>query len=80
MGTFHDIFGPLTKEHCDYFLFFSILGFILLIISIATLVFYILQNGRKANLNVITNIVVIITGYFLAYYSNRILYTICKKM
>ena len=80
MGTFHDIFGPLTKDHCEYFLFFSILGFILLITSIATLVFYILQNGRKASLNIITNIVVIITGYFLAYYSNRILYTICKKI
>ena len=76
---FENLFGPLTKEHCQYFLFFSVIGFIFMILAILTLIALILKSKKSIDINLLTNVMVIIIGYFLTYYSNRLLYTICYK-
>lgn len=76
---FDSVFGPLSKENCQYFLVFSIIGFIFMILAILGLIIVILKSGKKLDMNLVINMVMVILGYFLTYYSNRLLYTICYR-
>jgi len=74
-----NFFGPLDKSACVYFLIISIIFFIGLVILLTGELFYIIQNFRTINFRMITNGILILFNIFLAYFVNRLLYTMCTK-
>ena len=78
-GSFSDFFGPLDKSSCVYFLIISVIFFVGLIILIINEFYYIAININKLNFRMITSGVIILFNIFLAYFVNRLLYTMCNK-
>jgi hypothetical protein len=69
-----DLFTPLSKDYCLYFYFLSLLGFILLTMSIVFSFIYLFYTKKQAS---IFPIIALISGYFLIYFQNRLLYGMC---
>jgi hypothetical protein len=72
-------FGPLDKSSCIYFLVICGLFFVSLIIVLMSELFYLITNFNKITLRNISTGVVIVFNAFLAYFVNRLLYTMCTK-
>lgn len=72
-------FGPLDKSSCVYFLIISVIFFVALIILLGNEIIYIVQNIGKLNFRFISNGFIIIFNVFVAYFVNRLLYTMCNK-
>jgi len=72
-------FGPLDKQSCMYFLLLSMLFFALLIFTIIGEILYVIQNYKELNFRVFTSGVLLLFNSFLAYFVNRLLYTMCSK-
>ncbi len=72
-------FGPLDKNACVYFLIISVLFFISLILLLGTELLYILRNFNKLNFRTLSNGLIVIFNIFVAYFVNRLLYTMCSK-
>jgi len=72
-------FGPLDKSSCVYFLIISILFFIGLVITLGAEALYILKNLKNLNLRHLTSGLIISFNIFIAYFVNRLLYTMCTK-
>jgi hypothetical protein len=72
-------FGPLDKSACVYFLIITVLFFISLIILLATELLYVVRNFGKLNFRAISSGLIILFNIFIAYFVNRLLYTMCTK-
>jgi len=75
-------FGPLNRDSCFYFLFVSIIFFIALILVLASEILFIfsgLYSGRKFTFREFRTGILILTNIFIAYFVNRLLYTMCSK-
>lgn len=72
-------FGPLDKGSCIYFFILTVIFFIGLVILIVNELIYILQNLNKLNLKMFTSGFIIMFNIFIAYFVNRLLYTMCNK-
>ena len=72
-------FGPVNKQSCVYFLYFSFVGFIFLVLASFAFIVGSIMHFKKLNMMIVFNFLMIMISYFLLYYSNRILYTICVK-
>ena len=68
------LFQPLTKESCNYFYFFAVAGFVLMIVFILVLLVSVVRYYKKMDTKIIINIVAMIINSFLLYFSNRLLY------
>lgn len=78
-GLMTRFFGPLDKSSCVYFLVISVIFFIALVILLGNEIIYIIQNIGKLNSRFVTNGFIIIFNVFVAYFVNRLLYTMCNK-
>ena len=76
MNTF---FGSLDKGACVYFLIICGLFFIGLVIILFYEVLFAVRSFDKLNFKVISNGILILFNIFLAYFVNRLLYTMCTK-
>lgn len=74
-----DFFGPLGKESCDYFYFFSVAGFIFMILFALFTIVILVRFYKKLNPALIANLIAMIINSFIVYFSNRLLYTMCVK-
>lgn len=72
-------FGPLNKNSCVYFLIICVIFFILLVMAIVGNIIWLLNNFKRLNFRVVTGGVVMLFNIFLAYFVNRLLYTMCTK-
>ena len=72
-------FGPLNKDSCVYFLIISAIFFLLLVMAIVGNIFWLLKNFKQLNFRILTGAVVMLFNIFLAYFVNRLLYTMCTK-
>lgn len=72
-------FGPLDKSACVYFLIISVLFFISLITLLGMELLYIIRNFGRLNFRTISNGLIIVFNIFIAYFVNRMLYTMCNK-
>ena len=72
-------FGPLDKSSCVYFLIISVIFFILLLVAIFGNIFWIIKNYKKVDFKMISGGVVMLFNIFLAYFVNRLLFTMCTK-
>lgn len=72
-------FGPLDKQSCVYFLFLTMLFFAALIFIIFAELLYVIRNYKKINFKVLTHGLLLLFNIFIAYFVNRLLYTMCSK-
>ena len=71
MNTF---FGPLDVTYCNYFYFISIIGFVLLSISLVT---FVLSLTKRSGID--RNSLMFLVQAFLIYFVNRLLYSMCRR-
>ena len=73
------IYGPLDKSACIYFLIISVLFFISLVLLLGTEIIYIVKNFGKLNFRTVSSGIIILFNIFIAYFVNRLLYTMCNR-
>jgi hypothetical protein len=72
-------FGPLDKKACLYFLFLSVVFFIILVLTACSELLYVVRNYKNLNLRLFTNGILILFNFFIVYFVNRLMYTMCSK-
>ena len=72
-------FGPLEKQHCFYFLIISVIFFLLLIVAIFSQMVWVFKNYKQLNFRIFAGAIVMLFNLFLAYFVNRLLYTMCNQ-
>ena len=72
-------FGPLDKSACIYFLIITVMFFITLVLILFSEFVFAFQNFGKLNLRIVTNGILVLFNIFVAYFVNRLLYTMCTK-
>ncbi len=78
MANFSELlFGPLSKDYCAWFLFLSILGLIWLAFYVIS-AFYI-GIMKKKGFDYFITVFSVGIAYFIFYFQNRLLYTMCNK-
>ena len=76
MTTF---FGPLDKQSCVYFLFLSMIFFAILVFTIVGELLAIIRRWKQLDWSIVTSGVLLLFNSFIAYFVNRLLYTMCSK-
>ncbi len=79
MTSFMSFFSPLDKDACIYFLLISIAFFIGLLILLVNEAYFLITNFKRVNFRVLSSGVIIMFNVFIAYFVNRLLYTMCNK-
>lgn len=78
-GFMTTYFGPLDKSNCVYFLIICIIFFATLVFSAFTNIFWLFKNYKQFNFRIFTGGILMLFNIFLAYFVNRLLYTMCIK-
>ena len=81
-GFFDTFFGTLNKDSCYYFLFISILFFIVLVLVLVSEIIYIFSvffNGKKFDYTLFNKGLMVTFNIFITYFVNRLLYTMCSR-
>ncbi len=75
------LFSVLSKPYCNYFYFLSVLGyFFFILISVSTV--YLGYKDYKENKRMSAKFymsLISISGYFILYFQNRLLYSMCAS-
>lgn len=77
-GVMKMLFGPLSHDFCNWFLFLSIMG----LISILLFIIAILQQAisKKHDVYFFASAIAIgVYTFFFGYVQNRLLYNMCKQ-
>ena len=77
MSDFNSLFGPLDKKYCLYFYILSLMGMILLLITIFTALYIGLSEKKDGVFYY--QMVLVSMGYGIFYFQNRLLYNMCSK-
>lgn len=72
-------FGPLGKQYCDWFYWLSVISLILFVLSVVTILYTILFESERFSTGLLMNLLTISFVYFIPYFENRLLYTMCKN-
>jgi hypothetical protein len=72
-------FGPLDKGSCVYFLFITMFFFGMLIFTLIGEIVFLIKRYNQLNFRVFTSGLLLIFNAFLAYFVNRLLYSMCTK-
>lgn len=73
---FNSLFAPMDRKYCDLFYGISVFYFLMMIVSIVSLIF--LFKDIKRNKFVIVNSVVLVAMLGVNYIYNRLLFNMCK--
>lgn len=71
------LFGPLHSDFCLYFYYLSVFGFALVVISFLTMLRLAMTHKRNAGFYV--NSLMVLIGYGIFYFQNRLLHTMCSN-
>jgi hypothetical protein len=75
--SFSSIYGPLDKQACVYFMFLTVVFFIILVLTLLSEVFFLIKNYKNIKReNIVTGILMLI-NIFVVYFVNRLLYNMC---
>ena len=72
-------FGPLGKQYCGWFYWLSVISLVLFVISIVTLLYALFFGSEKISTGLLMNLLAISFVYFIPYFENRLLYTMCQN-
>ena len=70
----NDFFAPLGKEYCNYFYFLAIFFFVLMI---AQIILFVVKAMQKGNVKELPQLFMNMLYPLLAYFQNRLLYSMC---
>ena len=73
-GVLKKLFGPLDQKYCNYFLFLSILGFVLLVLFLISFVF--VGVATKKPFDFYLGGIFVALTYFLFYFQSRLLHSL----
>ena len=73
------IIGPLDKHSCVYFSILTIIFFVLLVIASFAEIFVLIKDRKHLTIRNIVGGVLMLFNIFLAYFVNRLLYTMCNR-
>ena len=76
MQDFNSLFAPMDKKYCGIFYGISFIYFFLMISSIVSLVF-LLKDFKRYKFLIFQSIIVMI-GFGVNYFYNRLLFNMCK--
>ena len=79
MNSFKDLFTPLDKKYCNYFYYLSVITYCFFIFLVLFFLWSLVFHYKKMDLYICLNTISIIISTFLAYFVNRLLYSICVK-
>ena len=71
------IFSPLDKDFCMYFYYLSVFGFALLIFTLLSAILVTIL--KKKSFDFVLQMILLSLGYFIFYFQNRLLYSMCVK-
>jgi len=72
-------FGPLSKQSCVYFLILSMIFFTVLVFTLLADLYFIIKNYKIMNYKFVQGGTLIGFNLFIAYFVNRLMYTMCAK-
>ena len=72
------LFGPLGRDYCLYFYYLSIIGIILLTMLVASTLM--VGITKRKGLDFYMQMISIAIGYFIFYFQNRLLHSMCVGM
>jgi hypothetical protein len=72
-------FAPLNVRYCNYFLLITMIFFILMLIALAGNLVWLIKNYKQLNFRIFAGAVIMLFNLFIAYFVNRLLYTMCVK-
>jgi len=71
--------GPLDKQACIYFFAMTMLFFVILVVTFVAEMFILFKNfNHITRMNIISGLLILF-NIFIAYFVNRLLYTMCNK-
>lgn len=73
------IFGPLNSDACVYFYFLTAFFFFLLVTTLISGIVVMIRKPSLLNYKIGLHALVIFFNIFIAYFVNRLLYTMCNK-
>lgn len=73
--TISAVFGPLPKDYCLYFYILTVLNFIILIVFLISSFF--IGITEKKNVGYFIQVLALAMVYFVVYFQNRLMSTIC---
>ena len=72
-------FGPLDKSACVYFFILTVFFFLGLVFVLFYELYFIITNFKNLNFRVFTNTILVFFNLFVAYFINRLFYSMCTK-
>lgn len=72
-------FSPLDKDSCRYFLFISMFFFFMMVIAIISDAIWVVKNYKSLNSKTFSGAILMLFNLFIAYFVNRLLYSMCSK-
>ena len=75
----NSVSGPLDKQACVYFFFWTMLFFVILIFAFLAEMFVLFRDFKHLTRGNIIGGLLLLFNIFLAYFVNRLLYTMCNK-
>lgn len=76
---FLKVFGPLDKSACVYFLIVTVFFFISFVIVLGADLLFLVRDFKRLNTRMVASALVLLFNIFIAYFINRLLYTMCSK-
>ena len=73
------IYGPLDKGSCVYFLVLTVFFFVSLVLGLIGHLIFIIRERKQLKFSNIVGGLYMLFNIFIAYFMNRLLYTICNK-
>ena len=71
------LYGPLGKEYCFLFYFFSVFALLSIFILVGVALFSAVMNKEKRNLKLVLFMLPTLATYFIIYLQNRLLHGMC---
>lgn len=75
----NSVSGPLDKQACVYFFFWTMLFFVILVVAFVAEMFVLFRDFKHLSRQNIIGGLLLLFNIFLAYFVNRLLYTMCNK-
>ena len=79
MSLEHFLYGPLGKEYCFLFYFFSVFAMLSMILLAGSTVYRVAVNKERRNLRTLLGVLPVFAAYFVMYIQNRLLHWMCIK-
>ena len=73
------LYGPLGKEYCFLFYFFSIFAMLSMVLLAGTTVYRAAMNKERRTLKSLLYVLPVFCAYFVMYIQNRLLHGMCIK-